>query len=366
MKPFSKVIIILLFFTLLVELASASFPYSFEIDHVSTVSYVVDGDSLEIESGYDIRLADIDAPEENETGYSSARKYLSSLILSRTIYLDIDNITITDPYGNLVCVAYIRENSTHFMNINKALLVEGYADEWNFTNNEFDPDDWTLYFEASELYILDFQALFECNEVRTVYPSNTDSKPLGCGSAKETDWLASAFITTTLNDHSEGLDTEASFVDQSTGKAMGDYGWGVVSFGGPFVNPVVKRSENESTPIEDRAPVKFYDEGGYAKFKHWNGDTISGAMLPWSNVNDDKDMFVIEVFKDGDGRNMLLCYGFGWKGTYASGKYFNDVIYPDLESYPYSWIIVKWEDTNGDGFVNTQEGGDTYTVIASG
>ncbi len=78
------------------------------------------------------------------------------------------------------------------------------------------------------------------------------------------------------------------------------------------------------------------------------------------------DMFMIEVFMDGSGRYMMFCYGFGWKGTYASGKYFHTTIYPNLNSYDVSWIIVKWDDTNLDGFVNAPSDGDTYTIIASG
>ena len=62
---------------------------------------------------------------------------------------------------------------------------------------------------------------------------------------------------------------------------------------------------------------------------------------------------------------MLLCYGFGWKGTYAAGKYFDTEICPNLASCNYSWIVVKWEDTNGNGFVNTVADGDTYAVIAT-
>jgi hypothetical protein len=83
-------------------------------------------------------------------------------------------------------------------------------------------------------------------------------------------------------------------------------------------------------------------------------------------INSNMDMFLIESYRDGDGRYILLCYGFGWKGTYAAGKYFDTEIYPNIGSYPCAWIIVKWEDTNGNGFVNTAADGDTYTVIATG
>jgi len=57
--------------------------------------------------------------------------------------------------------------------------------------------------------------------------------------------------------------------------------------------------------------------------------------------------------------------GFGWKGTYAAGKFFHTTIYPNLASYNISWIIVKWQDTNGNSFVNNPSDGDTYTVIAT-
>jgi hypothetical protein len=77
-------------------------------------------------------------------------------------------------------------------------------------------------------------------------------------------------------------------------------------------------------------------------------------------------MFVIEVYRDGDSRNMMLCYGFGWKGTYAAGKYLHNIIYPNIASYNVGWVIVKWQDTNGDSYVNGPGDGDIYTVIISG
>jgi hypothetical protein len=109
----------------------------------------------------------------------------------------------------------------------------------------------------------------------------------------------------------------------------------------------------------------FHQESGTCYFQYSNRTSIAGANLPASVINSNTDVFVVEVYRDGDGRYMLLCYGFGWKGTYAAGKYFDAEIYPNIGSYPYTWLIVKWEDTNGNGFVNTAAGGDTYTVIAT-
>ena len=211
-----------------------------------------------------------------------------------------------------------------------------------------------------------FSSQFATNNAMVIYPSDTPTKPLGCGAAWVSDWLASAFVTTKLQYYTEGLDLNASFVNQTSGRAVGNSGIGVLSMGGPIVNPAVKYAEIDTTPSADRAPIRFHDEGGSFYFQYSNGTDIAGASLPISVVNHDQDMFVIEVYMDASERYVMFCYGFGWKGTYAAGKYFDTTIHPNLASYNISWIVVKWQDTSGDNFVNNPSNGDTYTVIASG
>ena len=212
-----------------------------------------------------------------------------------------------------------------------------------------------------------FTVLFAENpEVRVIYPSDSPVKPLDCRPAMVCDWLASAFIYVELANAVEGLDTDDMFLDPATGEAQGEKGVGVVSFGGPMVNPLVKHAESDPTPPADRAPIRSREEGGVCCFQRWDGQDIPGASLPASVINEDQDMFVIETYEDGHGRYFLLCYGFGWKGTYAAGKYFHTEVRPNLASYPYSWVIVKWQDNNGDGFVNTGTDGDVYTLVATG
>ena len=214
--------------------------------------------------------------------------------------------------------------------------------------------------------ISEFGTLFSDNsDVRMIYPSDSDHKPHFLSAAKVSDWLASAFIYTELGNVREALDTDYKYVDRYTGEALGEVGTGIVSFGGPFVNPIVKYAEMYSTPQGDRAPIRLHIEGDSFQFRRQDGSSIPGADLPASAINGGRDMFVIEVYEDGDGKIILLCYGFGWKGTYAAGKYFFTEVCPDLASYPYGWIIVEWEDANGDGFVNTEMDGDAYTLIAA-
>ena len=116
-----------------------------EIDMTTVVSRIIDGDTFDVASGDRIRLADVNAPEYYEEGYSESKNFLSELVHNKTVYLDIDDINGTDKYGRLVCVVYVDYNSTYVMNVNKALLVNGHAVIWNFTNNEFDPYSWSLY-----------------------------------------------------------------------------------------------------------------------------------------------------------------------------------------------------------------------------
>jgi hypothetical protein len=69
------------------------------------------------------------------------------------VYLDIDSLYVTDYYGTgdrLVCVVYINYNSTHYLNVNKVLILEGYAVSKEF-ENDFNPENWTLYVPIEDI-----------------------------------------------------------------------------------------------------------------------------------------------------------------------------------------------------------------------
>jgi hypothetical protein len=228
----------------------------------------------------------------------------------------------------------------------------------------FDP--WQTYLDQPDVLISDFRCHKDLIEWLVVFPDEKTPKPLGCAAASVSDWLASAFITTKLRFPFETLDTQGMYVNQTTGEVYAYPDAGVLTFGGPIVNPIVKRAENPGTPSTDRSPVKFYNGGDTFYFQYTNGTNIPGASLPLSVINDDEDLFVIERYLDSEEQIITICYGFGWKGTYAAGKYFDSELYPQQAQYTTRWIIVKWDDSNMDGFVNTPDQGDTYTLIATG
>ena len=228
-------------------------------------------------------------------------------------------------------------------------------------NNQDNYPLMSIFSARARVKIADFPELFMDNEVRMILPSDDPDKPLVLGPAMLTDWMASGIIFPRLGVVTEGVDTNPLFVNQNTGIPLGEPGIGIITFGGPDVNLVTLYAETQGN-----APIIFEIQDDAFFFKHYSGSSIPGADLPISVINFDEDMFVIEVFEDGYGRYFLICQGFGWKGTYAAGKYFDRVIYPNLEDHTKSWMIVKWDDTNGDGFVNAPGDGDTYTIIATG
>jgi micrococcal nuclease len=115
-----------------------------EIDMISTVVSVHDGDTFTLATGDKVRLADLNAPELGEGGSFEARDYLSSLVRQKTVYLDVDDKYRTDSYGRLVCVVYVDYNSTHYLNVNKAMIDGGLAVAKNY-DNEFNPGSFVIY-----------------------------------------------------------------------------------------------------------------------------------------------------------------------------------------------------------------------------
>ncbi len=120
--------------------------YSLEFDAVDRVSYIVDGDTFDVASGYRIRLADVDCPETYEDGYDQAKDFLRELIYGKQVFIDSDDVYYYDYDGTgdrVVCVIYVKSNSTHFMNVNEALVEYGHAVYRDFYN-EFSPYTWAL------------------------------------------------------------------------------------------------------------------------------------------------------------------------------------------------------------------------------
>jgi len=136
--------------------------YALEIEGTFTgiVDKVVDGDTFYVTlkngTSYSVRLADLNAEEIGQAGYQEAKDLLASLVYGKIVYLDVDDVYIWDFYGEgsrLVCVVYVEYNTTHLLNVNKALIDSKIVEVKDY-ENEFSPYTWSLY--MSKESILEF------------------------------------------------------------------------------------------------------------------------------------------------------------------------------------------------------------------
>jgi endonuclease YncB( thermonuclease family) len=148
----SRIVVLVLASMLILQFITIGYAASSgEIDATAIATSVHDGDTFYIDQEFNgsntIRLADINASELGQPLSYEARDFLSGLIYHKTVFLDIDDVYTFDYNGTgdrLVCVVYVSYNSTHYENVNKALLDTGLAEKKDYVN-EFNPNTWTLY-----------------------------------------------------------------------------------------------------------------------------------------------------------------------------------------------------------------------------
>lgn len=109
------------------------------IELEGTVTYVVDGDTLDIDDNR-IRLSLVNTPERGQEGYMEAKKLVQNLCLNKEGRVDIDDGQRSgDRYGREVGIVYCDG-----INVNKALIENDlaiiysrYCDRSEFSNEEW-------------------------------------------------------------------------------------------------------------------------------------------------------------------------------------------------------------------------------------
>jgi len=190
-------------------------------------------------------------------------------------------------------------------------------------------------------------------DVYFIYPDYTGNKPPGVSHAILSDWTAAGYVIgMSLNIQNEATDTNTAYIYANNGNVKLQ-NKSVVLFGGPVVNAPVKYYEKNRI-----APLYFRYVSGVCYWYRADGTCIDESGLPHSQTNS-RDMFVVMAFLDESGNKVLIIYGYGWKGTFAGGKFFKFVIYPNIANYSSSYYIFEWIDNNGDGFVDLNEISET-------
>lgn len=92
-----------------------------ELDGPYLVTYIVDGDTADLEGLGRVRFSGINTPERGECYYKEAKEKLSELILDKEVYVERD-ISDKGNYGRYLRYVYV--NGTF---VNGVLVEEGYA-----------------------------------------------------------------------------------------------------------------------------------------------------------------------------------------------------------------------------------------------
>ena len=145
-------------------------------------------------------------------------------------------------------------------------------------------------------------------------------------------------------------DTDPNVIDTRTGQIkLQDQT--IVLFGGPIVNAAVNYYEkNRIAPLYWRSVSNTF---------YWHtsdGTRLDETSMRFSEIDaGSQDMFIVESFIDNSGNRVFIVYGYGWRGTFAAGLFFPSVVYPNIDSYLNSWYVYRWQDANGDKFVDLDE-----------
>jgi hypothetical protein len=128
----------------------------------------------------------------------------------------------------------------------------------------------------------------------------------------------------------------------------------IATFGGRFPNMVVRYYET----VKELTPVNCEANSTHVWFENRTGTilgTVPRSVIATPNCHE--DMFTAMVFYDEDGDNtFFIMYGLGWKGTWASGIYFKEVISKNLSAYTSDYYIFKWiDDKEQDGIPQSSE-----------
>jgi endonuclease YncB( thermonuclease family) len=152
-----KLLSILLFCTSSFLILFPSIALAAQDEAYGIVTKVVDGDTFDVTiekadakviyNVERIRLADVDSPEIKSDSGPEARDFTYAVLMNKRVYLDIDDLSAAgrDSYGRLICVVYLTGvygQPISAPNFNSLLVDCGHARLEDFTNNEFDPQEW--------------------------------------------------------------------------------------------------------------------------------------------------------------------------------------------------------------------------------
>lgn len=159
-----------------------------------------------------------------------------------------------------------------------------------------------------------------------------------------------------------GPQTNASWVDQTNGALLMGGGSTVVTAGGPFPNRPVQWLERTRQVTK----VVFASNAVDTFYFRRRSDGANLVTFPQASCSPNRDVFIVQLTTDPtSGTLALISYGLcsGGYGTQTGAWYWANVMLPNRMSYPDSWYIYEWLDTD----LNAMPGmADSFVLRASG
>lgn len=93
---------------------------------------VIDGNTIQVYGIGKVQLTQIKTPQNNEPGFSEAKKFVENKCLGKVVYLDIDDAQPKDKYGRTLAIVY-----TDSEDINQELIENNLAEISYFEPSEF-------------------------------------------------------------------------------------------------------------------------------------------------------------------------------------------------------------------------------------
>jgi len=125
-----KFLLAILFLSVVVSCASVQEDIVSEEEEIVSekfvVSRIIDGDTLELNTGEKVRLICIDTPERGEEYYEEASDRLSELVLNKEVSLEKD-VSEADRYDRLLRYIYVDD-----VFVNDVLVREGLAKAYRY------------------------------------------------------------------------------------------------------------------------------------------------------------------------------------------------------------------------------------------
>ena len=113
------------------------------VELVGNVTYVVDGDTLDI-NDIRVRLSLVDTPERGQPGYKEAKDFVNSLCLGKKGELDVDDGQRRgDRYGREIGIVYCNGVNINekLMGDHLAKILTEYCDISEFSNEKWAKSD---------------------------------------------------------------------------------------------------------------------------------------------------------------------------------------------------------------------------------